>query len=193
MGKLNKKGQNAGLVTGLVLGVVALVIGVIIAFVITSTLSSADLLSGSRDTLSVTNESRPTYIAFVNQTGYTLAKVNATTSNYAIVTIFNATTAGKGLYNYTIASANYTLSSSGVLTNATTYTYPNVSISYTYQDQSNEEKATSHITANFTRGINNISSKVPTVLLISAIVLILGVLAVLIGVWQKMRMGGGSI
>jgi len=50
-----------------------------------------------------------------------------------------------------------------------------------------------NLSANFTAGVNNISEKIPTVLLVAAIVLILGVLAILVGVWQKMRMGGGSI
>jgi len=56
-----------------------------------------------------------------------------------------------------------------------------------------EAAAVSNMSANFTSGINNISSKIPTVLLIAAIVLILTVLAVLVGVWQRMRMGGGGI
>lgn len=47
---------------------------------------------------------------------------------------------------------------------------------------------------NFTSGVDQVSAKLPTILLVSAIVLILGVLAVLVGVWQRMRMGtGGSI
>ena len=45
---------------------------------------------------------------------------------------------------------------------------------------------------NFTEGVDNVSGKIPTVLLVAAIVLILGVLAILVGVWQRMRMGGGS-
>ena len=56
-----------------------------------------------------------------------------------------------------------------------------------------EDNATDRLSANFTAGIDNVSSKVPTVLLVAAIVLILGVLAVLVGVWQRMRMGGGSL
>ncbi|MFA6201200.1 MAG: hypothetical protein WC679_12430 [Bacteroidales bacterium] len=46
---------------------------------------------------------------------------------------------------------------------------------------------------NFTSGIDNVSGKLPTALLVAAIVLILAILGVLVGVWQKMRMGGGSI
>jgi len=56
-----------------------------------------------------------------------------------------------------------------------------------------EANATDNLKANFTSGINNVSNKIPTVLLVAAIVLILGVLAVLVGVWQRMRLGGGSL
>ncbi len=57
---------------------------------------------------------------------------------------------------------------------------------------SNEANATDRLAANFTEGIDNVSGKIPTVLLVAAIVLILGVLAILVGVWQRMRMGGGT-
>jgi hypothetical protein len=56
-----------------------------------------------------------------------------------------------------------------------------------------EANATTRLTGNFTSGIDNVSGKLPTVLLISAIVLILSVLGVLVMVWQRMRVGGGSI
>ena len=56
-----------------------------------------------------------------------------------------------------------------------------------------EKGAVDNMSANLTAGINTVSAKIPTVLLVAAIVLILGVLAILVGVWQRMRMGGGSI
>ena len=56
-----------------------------------------------------------------------------------------------------------------------------------------EEEAVNNLTANFTSGIDEVSSKIPTVLLVAAIVLILSVLAILVGVWQRMRLGGGSL
>jgi len=56
-----------------------------------------------------------------------------------------------------------------------------------------EDSATDGLVGNFTSGVDEVSSKIPTVLLVAAIVLILGVLAILVGVWQRMRMGGGSI
>lgn len=59
--------------------------------------------------------------------------------------------------------------------------------------ESTEDNAVTNLTANFTSGIDKVSSKVPTVLLIGAIVLILAVLAVLVSVWQRMKFGGGTI
>lgn len=56
-----------------------------------------------------------------------------------------------------------------------------------------EDNATDRLSANFTSGVDNVSSKIPTVLLVAAIVLILGVLALLVATWQRMRIGGGSI
>jgi len=55
-----------------------------------------------------------------------------------------------------------------------------------------EDNSTDSLVANLTTGINSVASKVPTILLVAAIVLILGVLALLVGMWQRMRMGGGG-
>jgi len=56
-----------------------------------------------------------------------------------------------------------------------------------------EDNATDRLVANFTSSVDNVSSKIPTVLLVAAIVLILGVLVLLVGAWQRMNIGGGSI
>jgi len=56
-----------------------------------------------------------------------------------------------------------------------------------------EDNATDRLSGNFTQGIDNVSNKIPTVLLVAAIVLILGVLVLLVATWQRMRIGGGSI
>lgn len=55
-----------------------------------------------------------------------------------------------------------------------------------------EANATDRLAGNFTEGVDNVSEQIPTVLLVAAIVLILAVLAILVGVWQRMRMGGGG-
>ena len=56
-----------------------------------------------------------------------------------------------------------------------------------------EAGAVNNMSGNFTQGISNVSEQIPTILLIAAIVLILGVLVLLVGAWQRMRLGGGGI
>ena len=180
---MNKKGQGGGLITGLVFGIASLVIAVIIAFVIVSTLTDADLLENGRTSVTTTNES-----GYINTTSYTLTNYNSDTS-----TAISITTAWIYTDGTVIPTANYTLSSAGVLTNATDTEYGYVNITYSVTTESDEEAATDNLAGNFTEGVENVSDKIPTVLLVAAIVLILGVLAILVGVWQRMRMGGGSL
>jgi hypothetical protein len=55
-----------------------------------------------------------------------------------------------------------------------------------------EDAAVDNLTANFSAGINNVSAKIPTILLIAAVVLILGILGMLWAQYKKMSMGGGG-
>lgn len=57
---------------------------------------------------------------------------------------------------------------------------------------SDEDNATDRLVENFTAGVDEVSDQIPTVLLVASIVLILGVLALLVGIWQRMRMGTGG-
>ena len=178
----NKKGQSAGLITGLVFGIASLVIGVIIAFVIVSSLTGADLLTSGRSYETIVNET-----GSANGTGHTLthySDVNVIATSFSITSVYNA--------SVSISSGNYTLAS-GILTNSTAASYDALNVSYTYTVSSNEEVSTDSLSGNFTAGVDNISEKIPTVLLVAAIVLILGVLVLLVGAWQRMRIGGGSI
>jgi len=50
--------------------------------------------------------------------------------------------------------------------------------------------ATDRLVANFTAGVDNVSGKIPTVLLIAAVVLILGILVLLWSQYQRMGIGG---
>ena len=183
----DKKAQtSAGLITGLIFGIASLVIGVIIAFVIVSTLSDANLLSDNRDSLTVSDE-----LGWLNSTTYSLTGITTdrvVLSSFTIVTMVNATNGTP----YIIPTTNYTVTN-GILENATATAYSNVSINYTYDLYNREELSTDSLGGNFTKGVDNVSSKIPTILLIAAIVLILGVLVLLVGAWQKMRIGGGSI
>lgn len=183
---MNNKGQTTGMIIGLVMGVASLVIAAIIAFVIVSTLTGADLLTATRTTYSATNESG----GYINETGYTLtgASGNYVSGSFSITTAHNVTDDAGTV----ILSGNYTVSAAGVVTNATVTTWPAVNFTYTNTVQSVEEQASDKLSSNFSEGVHNISSKIPTVLLIAAIILILAMLAILVGVWQRMRMGGGA-
>ena len=56
-----------------------------------------------------------------------------------------------------------------------------------------EQNATDELISNFTTGISNVSNKLPTVLLIAAVVLILGVLVFLWANFRRMQgVGGGG-
>lgn len=175
---MNNKGQTAGLITGIIFGVASLVIAVIIAFIIVSTLTDADLLTA--DKITVLNEA-----GHINGTTYTLdgaSDIGAT--GYVIVTATNLTD------DTTVPAGNYTVSASGVVSNLTAVVYPTASFNYTYSRDSGQMKSTDGLAGNMSEGIDNVSDKIPTVLLIAVIVLLLGILAILVGVWQRMRIGG---
>jgi len=57
---------------------------------------------------------------------------------------------------------------------------------------SNEQNATNQMISNFTTGINNVSNKLPTILLVAAVVLLLGVLVYLWANFKRMQGIGGS-
>jgi len=185
MENLNKKGQTGGLIMGLVMGIASLVIGVIIAFVIVSTLTNADLLTATRSSNSVTNETE----GWVNSTGYQLAGLDAyyVPGTISITAVYNETD------DLLVPSSNYTVSSIGLIENVSSTIWFNTSLSYSWSIYSAEELATTNLDANFTAGIDEVSAKIPTVLLIASIVLILGVMVLLVAAWQRMRMGSTGI
>ena len=178
----NKKGQ--GLIMGLVMGVAALVITVIIAFVIVSNVATvesdiATTVPGSP----IINES-----GNVNATAYTLAKASLTGfTNPVITRLYNETS---GL-EFDVGNASVT--SAGVVTNSTTGAdgYVDALISYTY-DYGKTTISTRDLRANFTSGIDKVSSKIPTVLLIAAVVLVLGILVLLWTQYKRMDIGGSG-
>ena len=181
----SKKGQTGGLVTGLVAGVAGLVISVILAFVIVTNVSSIDdniyttLAGGSAD-----NES----IDALAEAGDALTYNYLNGCEATVVTVYNET--GDVLI---LASGNYTVSGCSILGVALSdYLGYDVQVTYTTTYQATTETADMMI-GNLTSGVDNVSGKIPTVLLVAAIDLILGVLALLVGVWQRMRIGGGNI
>ena len=177
-----KKGQiNTGLsvVLGLILGIGSLIVSVILIFVFVQTVVDADLITSQSS--SRINETS----AHANGTGYTLLAETADPKNgaYSITAMWtnNASDGGGGVYNISIPAANYTLnvSAGAVLKNGTETNYNNVSVSYTFEARSFEQNSTDNLRANFTTGVDNVSKKIPTVLLIAGVVLLFAALAIL--------------
>ena len=175
----NKKGQ---VVSNVVAGIGGLIILVIITFVIISTLNDANLLAPtSTTTIQHGNE---TFVR-ANLTGFVLSAVNGSTGGFVINSFFKNGT-------QLIPNANLTLSDAGTLTNATATYYDNGTINYdyVYTIESKEKVATDSLISNFTEGIDEVSKKIPTILLIVAVVFLFGALVLL--VQQSRRMGIGS-
>ena len=173
--------ETTGIVKNLIAGAVGLIILVIISFLVVSTLAGAGLLEDTATTSTVTNESGTLLPA-----GYSLAEFVSTGSNYAITEITNAT---QGI-GTVISVGNYTLDSvTGIVTNATATTWADVNISYTFIPATNYEDTTDHMTGNFTGGVDNVSAKIPTILLIAAVVLLFAVLVLLVRRSKEMGMG----
>ena len=189
-GKLTYKDKKGGVVTSTVMGIAGLIIGVIIALVIIQTLDSADLL-GTADVVTITtiNETG----AWMNITGYTLAEVNGSTSGYVITAVWNETSED------IILAGNYTVGATGIFTNASASDFStgnygvNISYTMTYTGAEGEGKyAVGNLTSNFTDGIDNISTKVPTILLIVAVVFLFGALVLLLRNSKALGVGEGS-
>ena len=175
----------------MIYGTGGLIILTVIVLVIVSTLLAANLL-GADDTTTntVANETG----AWLNSTGYTLANVNSSNSAYTITEVWANATATA----YLVPSANYTVSTGGVLTNATVipsateYNDVNVSYTYIYSTDNVYEVTSNAMGGNLTAGINNVSSKIPTILLIAAVVLLFGVIVLLVKQSGAMGIGSGE-
>ena len=186
----NKKGQTTGMVTSLVFGIASLVVAVIIALVIVSTLTNSNLVANDQtNTFTVTNES-------VTMPGAGIVAVSTATDPY--FTSWNITLAINGTLGGTVDNVTLVegvdyqiFSANGSVGNITEM--DGFRATYTWvKTQTYSKDSMNNLSANLTSGIHNVSSKIPTVLLVAAIILILSVLAILIGVWNKMRMGEGG-
>lgn len=146
--------------------------------VIMGTLSTSNLLPDLRT--SVVNES-----GSANLTGYTLS--GASVFGFNSVSI---TTALNGSSGQVIPATNYTVSASGVVTNATALQYHLVNFSYSYSYYSASETQTQNVLANTSNGIASFFTAINPVYAILAVLVIILVLVVLVRVVTG---GGGGL
>lgn len=201
----NKRGQfQSGLVTGLVYGIAGLVIAFIIAFALISTITNSESLFSSNLNTTI-NESQNYTVHAVYANGSTPYRMRAETGgtyyhprNYIITTAL-AYQPSAGEYqtiNATYRDTILSIDDDGYLTNTTAVNatfYSNLSLTYTNLYDSNVEGGVARLEENFTEGADNISEQIPTLLLIAAVVLILGVVAVLVALWRRMNFGGSAL
>lgn len=182
--------ENNGILSTLLSGTGSLIILVVITLVVVTTLLGANLLT--RDTVvtdTVLNETD----GYINATIYQLGTFNTSRSSYVITSAYNNTN------NQLLLSGNYTVNSFGQVTNASTTNWnDSINFSYTFQWSAvaTDQATVDRMEGNFTGGIDNISNKLPTILLLAIIIVLLGVLIILVrqsGIMTQVTGSGGSL
>ena len=149
--------------------------------------------------ITVTNESAYVAPVHANLTGYLLSGYNTTWSSITLTDLLNSTDgsgAPDGEWNFSITTGNGTISSVGVLTNATTlFEFDNVSASYTYSHSYDSIGLanTNNFINNYTQSVLNTGEQFPTVGTIIGVALLLFILISLL-VFALVRLAkiGGS-
>lgn len=177
--------NRSGIVAALIAGVGGLIITALIILVILGTFTNANLLRTTESATTVISEKN----FVINGSGIKLANFNSSYRSWTIITVVNATnTTG----NYIIASPNYTLTTSGRLINNTAVLWNAANVTYSYVKPTNYEETVTGANNGFIAGLNNISEKLPTILLISAVILLFGVIVLLYRQYQGMGIGNNG-
>ncbi len=159
------------------------VIGISVILTLTAMEDSTSAIIDIRtQTLSITNETG----AYLNVTGYELDAVNSSNSNYAITSFF----ANASGITYLVPSANYSVSSVGILTNITIVPnatqYNDANVSYTFLNTYSLNRVSS-ITGNVSSGLVVFFASTDTIFAILIVVVI--ILAISIIIWAVGRFG----
>lgn len=188
-----------------VIGIASVAFVLLLMVIIFGNLSQNVGFQDETKTIQVTNESFSP-IVFANNTGYSFAARNASTSGFTVLSFVADWNQSNGSassiaatptgYNRTIAAANYTINSTGYFKNATSYVFPNGSLTYTYIYSYNgtAEVNAENIIGNYTRGAVNTAVQFPVVgTILGVAILILILLALLVFVILRMSgVGSGS-
>lgn len=182
--KMNKKG---GMVVPIILGIAFLITTSIIAFVVVSNVAVVENDMASYSTQYVVNES-----GRANNTAYTVTKAGIPTfTNAVLLKVYNNTASAVPLI---MNLANFSMTSAGVIRNTSAtggVQCHDCLLTYSYQIKETTISS-DDLRYNFTEGVGKVANKVPTILLIIAVVIILGVLTLLWQQYQKMNVGGGG-
>jgi len=192
----NDKGV-AGLTILLSLVTMLFVIGLLVMIF---ALMGGELQDATYTAETTTNESQATgTLAFANATTYTVANASdGVGGSFVGVEVWaeyyqsNGTGTGTETfagYNVSLDASNWTLSTNGVLSNATNYVFPNVSVSYTWDDQNTATDVINDTTVS----ISSVTDWYPIFIVIGAmVVLILLTVIIITAIRGSGLMAGGS-
>lgn len=176
--------------TNLVAGVGGLIVVTLVIFVVVTTLLDANLFEDKvTNNVTINNEK-----GWGNSTGYflggTLGDINSSRSSYNITAAANWSD-GLQINN---PITNFTVHSNGTVINASEASWGNVTFNYsfTWTVSSDEQVVGDDMSLNFTEGVQNVSEKIPTILLIAAVVLLFGVIVLLVRQSNAMGVGTGA-
>ena len=188
--KLLKNKKGIGLLNGLIGGVAILVVVTIVTLVAVQVLNDAKLLktgTGSDIDMSIT----------VNTTsGAVLTECDAADGGEitAITAARNATGNDDiNVANFTFDDCYVVIADGFYNTTADYGNSTNGNISYTYSTKGDSQQAVDRMQANFTKGADNVSAKIPTILLIAAVVILFGAIVLLVQRSRSMTSGEGGL
>ena len=181
------RNKTGGVVTSTVMGIGGLIVGVIIIFVITSTLLNASLFTDTAATASYDDQT----VTAVNETGSYFGNYSRRDAVCTLTEVTNATGGEIAANNYTATAATclIVLADGGDVALNNTAWIINSTTAYTIN---NAEDAAQAAQGNMSSGVDNISKKIPTILLIVAVVFLFGALVLLVRHAKSMGVGAGS-
>jgi len=174
--------RSSNLITALItMAVFVAVLLLVVVIVLNATGDAYDDYAGDvTTTVTVTNETG----AWLNSSGYTLDSVATGNSDYTITAIYNTTD------DVVISLANATVSTEGVVTNATVE-WTGVYLSYTYTDDITDDTslntAYDGIQDDILSMVSNFFDIMPTIGTILAVVILIAVIVILVIYVGKMR------
>lgn len=188
----NKKG---GIASNVILGIGGLVIAVIVILVIVSTATGLGLV-GNDKTYTITKLNETITFDDVNTIQTLAAFSYATADNQitcnALTYVANQTQLGASIATNKITKSGCTVINASAMDGAGWGGNGTVFLSYTYTTTVvKSHNQIDNLSSNFTSGINNISSKIPTILLIIVVVVLFGFLVLLVRNTNLMGSFGG--
>ena len=180
---MKPKNKKGAVVTSTIMGIGGLIIGVIVILVITSTLLGSNLFTKATTTQTETTTA-------VNSSGVYFGDYTEPYAVCSLTSVGNSTGSGNAVPTTNYSLDNCLFNFTGEVSAPFLNTLVNITSTTTYPDT--EELATKLLQENFTSGIDNVSQKIPTILLIVAVVFLFGALVLLVRNAKSMSIGGGG-